>query len=101
MYCIKTQWHAHCEAFPVPDCDTSIANRHVGPAPVAMPGTTRHIVDALAVQQGVHDASKSRRSWSVVVARCFNGLVIGYANTPEGDMPRIVRQLAGCLAQCR
>ncbi len=31
----------------------------------------------------------------------FNGLVIGYANTPEGDMPRIVRQLAGCLAQRR
>ncbi|MEY2844289.1 MAG: hypothetical protein RI920_2326 [Pseudomonadota bacterium] len=31
----------------------------------------------------------------------FNGLVIGYANTPESDMPHIVRQLAGCLAQCR
>jgi GntR family transcriptional regulator / MocR family aminotransferase len=31
----------------------------------------------------------------------FNGLVIGYANTPAEDMARMVTQLAGCLIQCR
>ena len=58
-----------------------------------------HTLAALAMQHGLSPRPLSVYGTGGIAG--FNGLVMGYANTPEADMARHIRHLALLAAKCR
>lgn len=62
------------------------------------PACPDHTLAAMAMQHGLSPRPLSVYGTGGIAG--FNGLVMGYANTPEADMGRHIRLLAGLAAKC-